>query len=86
MLFRSILAAVVCPVVNTGLFLLGCKLFFMETINGWAASVGFDNVGAYMIFGLVGANFLVEMATDIILSPAVLRLIRIGENGYSRVD
>ena len=81
-----IVAAVVCPVVNTGLFLLGCKLFFMETINGWAASMGFDNVGAYMILGLVGANFLVEMATDIILSPAVLRLIRIGEGGHSGLN
>ena len=78
-----IVAAIVCPVVNTGVFLLGCKLFFMETINGWAASVGFDNVGAYMILGLVGANFLVEMGTDVILSPSVLRLIRIGEGSHS---
>ena len=28
-------AAVVCPVVNTGVFLIGCLLFFMETIGGW---------------------------------------------------
>ena len=81
-----IVAAIVCPVVNTGVFLLGCKLFFMETINGWAGAMGFDNVGAYMILGLVGANFLVEMATDIILSPAVLRLIRIGEGGHSGLN
>ena len=29
-----IVAAVVCPVVNTGVFLLGCLLFFMDTLNG----------------------------------------------------
>ncbi|MBR5428930.1 MAG: ECF transporter S component [Firmicutes bacterium] len=75
-----IVAAVVCPVVNTGVFLLGCKLFFMETINGWAQAMGYTNVGAYMILGLVGANFLVEVATDIILSPVVLRIIRIGKH------
>ncbi len=74
-----IVAAVVCPVVNTGVFLLGCKLFFMETISGWAQAMGYDNAGAYMILGLVGMNFIVEMATDIILSPVVLRLIRIGK-------
>ena len=73
-----ICAAVACPVVNTGLFLLGCKLFFMETITGWGKAAGFENVGKFMIYGLVGGNFLFEMLTNIILSPVILRLIRIG--------
>ena len=75
-----IAAAVVCPIVNTGLFLLGCVLFFLETVRGWGQGLGFENVGTYMIVGLVGLNFLVEMSTDIILSPVVLRLIRIGRH------
>ena len=75
-----ITAAIVCPVVNTGIFLLGCAVFFLDTVAEWGRSMGFDNAGAYMIFGLVGANFLVEMAIDIILSPVVLRLIRIGKH------
>ena len=55
-------AAVVCPVVNTGVFLIGCLLFFMETIGGWADAMGFGaNVGQYMIVGLVGANFIFEL-------------------------
>ena len=73
-----ICAAIVCPVVNTGLFLLGCKLFFMETITGWGKAAGFENVGKFMIYGLVGGNFLFEMLTNIVLSPVILRLIRIG--------
>ena len=28
-----ILAAVLCPVVNTGIFLIGCQLFFLETVT-----------------------------------------------------
>ena len=75
-----IAAAVVCPVVNTGLFLLGCVVFFLETVRGWGQGMGFENVGTYMIVGLVGLNFLVEMSMDIVLSPLVLRLIRIGKN------
>ena len=75
-----IAAAVVCPVVNTGLFLLGCVVFFLETVRGWGQSMGFENVGTYMIVGLVGLNFLVEMSMDIVLSPLVLRLIRLGKN------
>ena len=73
-----ICAAIVCPIVNTGLFLVGCKLFFMETIAGWGRAMGFESVGKYMIYGLVGGNFLFEMLTNIILSPVILRLIRIG--------
>ena len=34
----AVCAAIVCPVVNTGLFLVGCKLFFMETITGRGSS------------------------------------------------
>ena len=73
-------AAVVCPVVNTGVFLLGCLAFFMPTISEWAAGMGFESVGKYMIFGLVGGNFLFELLFNIILSPIIVRLIHIGRN------
>lgn len=70
-----ITAAIVCPVVNTGIFLIGCVLFFFETVQGWGAGLGFENTFSYMILGLVGGNFLFEMATNIILSPAVVRIL-----------
>jgi thiamine transporter ThiT len=73
-----ICAAIVCPVVNTGLFLVGCQLFFLPTITEWAKMFGFENAGRYMIFGLVGSNFLFEVLFNIIFSPLILRLIRIG--------
>lgn len=70
-------AAVVCPIVNTGIFLLGCALFFYDTIAGWAEAAGSENVGLYMIVGLAGLNFLFEFAANLILSPIVLRLLNI---------
>lgn len=76
-----IAAAVVCPVVNTGVFLLGCLLFFMETVNGWAAAAGFASAGTFMIVGLVGLNFVFEMLVNIVLSPVVVRIISIGKKG-----
>ena len=61
-------------------FLIGCLLFFMETIGGWADAMGFGaNVGQYMIVGLVGANFIFELLFNVVLSPVVVRLIRIGK-------
>ena len=68
-------AAIVCPIVNTGIFLLGCFVFFMDTIRAWAG--GSENVAAYIIYVLVGGNFLFEMGANIILSPVIVRLLRI---------
>ncbi len=70
-------SAAVCPIVNTGIFLIGCKLFFYETISEWAVSFGFESAAAYMFFGLAGINFLIELATNLILSPIILRLLKI---------
>ena len=75
----AVTAAIVCPVVNTGVFLLGCRIFFLPMLADMAQSLGFgDNVGRFMIFGLVGVNFLAELGVNIVLSPVILRLIRIG--------
>ena len=70
-----IASAVICPIVNTGVFMLGCVLFFMETVAGWGAAVGFENVASYMFLGLAGTNFLIELVTNLLLSPVIVRLI-----------
>ncbi len=67
-------AAIVCPVVNTGIFLLGCLVFFYSTIQEWA---GGTNVGVYMITGLVGLNFVVEAAINLVLSTAIVSILKI---------
>ena len=74
-----IAAAILCPVVNTGVFLLGCVVFFMDTITAWGEAAGFANVGTYMIFGLTGINFLIELGVNLVLAPVITRLIRVGK-------
>lgn len=69
-------AAAVCPVVNTGIFLIGCRVFFWELVSGWA---GGANTVVYMLTGLAGINFLVELGLNLILSPTITRLIKIGK-------
>ena len=76
-----ILAAIVCPVVNTGIFLLGCTVFFMDTITLWANG---GNVVAYMFLGLVGGNFLVELGMNLVLGPAIVRLVDIAESKFAK--
>ncbi|MBQ8868330.1 MAG: ECF transporter S component [Oscillospiraceae bacterium] len=69
-------AAIVCPIVNTGIFLLGCLVFFMPTISGWA---GDTDLVTFMIFGLGLINFPVELAFNLVLSPVIVRLLNISK-------
>lgn len=73
-----VVAAVAEPIVNTGLFLVGCLVFFLSTIQGWASALGYENAGSYLIFGMVGMNFLIEMGVNVVLSTAIVRIIALG--------
>lgn len=71
-------AAIVCPLVNTGVFLIGCRLFFWDTLITWAADTPFgNNMMAYLFGGVVGFNFLFELGANILLSPIVVKLLTI---------
>lgn len=69
-----ILAAIVCPIVNTGIFILGCVIFFMPTIASWA---GDTDIISFMIFGLGLINFPVELGVNLVLSPIIVRLLKL---------
>lgn len=71
-----VFAAVLCPVVNTGLFILGMYVFFLSTLEAWAGGM---NVLYFAIIGLTGINFLVELAVNLALSSGVAAVIRYGK-------
>ena len=75
----ALCAAVTAPVVNTGVFLLGCLMFFMPTINEWATAAGVESAGKFMIVGLVGLNFVFELAVNLVLSSVIVKLIKLGK-------
>lgn len=60
-------AAIVCPIINTGVFLAAMFTFFMEVLSAWAG--GNDIVG-YVLSGLVLANFVPELIINVVFSPA----------------
>ena len=79
---KNTLAAVIAsgitaPVVNTGVFVIGCLVFFMPTINEWAAAAGVESAGKFIITGMVGINFLVELAVNLVLSTVIVRIIEV---------
>lgn len=73
-----LVSSILCPVVNTGVFLLGCRIFFFDTISQWASGEGVS-VYKYMIFMLVGINFIIELAINLLLDPVILRILDIAK-------
>ncbi|MBO5551706.1 MAG: ECF transporter S component [Lachnospiraceae bacterium] len=68
-------AAVAAPVSNTGIFSVGVLIFFYDLITSWGEAAGFENTFVYVIAGLIGINFIVELIIDLVLVPVIVRLI-----------
>ena len=71
-LLGVIVAALVSPIANTGIFIIGMLLFFKDTLAAWA---GGSDLLTYIIMGLTGVNFLVELGVNLVLSPIVVKII-----------
>ena len=69
----SILAGIMCPVVNTGIFCLGLAGFYYDTLVAWAGGTA---LVYYVITVLVGLNFLLEMAINLVLSSVLVRVVK----------
>ena len=69
-----ICAAIICPVVNTGVFIACMLLFFIEVLKAWAA--GADVVG-YILSGLILVNFVPELIINLVASPVSIHIKRI---------
>lgn len=66
-------ASGIVPVINTALFIVGC-LFMRNSVYGLA---GEQNVLGFILVGLVTFNFFIEFAINLLLAPAVHRVIGI---------
>ena len=67
------IAAALVPIINTGLFALGCFIFFKDMLF----ADGRDVLGAFgfVILGLIGWNFVIELPTTIVLSIATNEIL-----------
>ena len=65
-------AAIVCPVVNTGVFIACMLSFFRDVLAAWA---GGGDIIAYILSGLVLLNFVPELIINIVFSPAGQRIL-----------
>lgn len=74
----AIVAGITAPVCNTGVFLIGCRLFFFDWVKETALASGMKNAVEFMFVGLVGTNFLIELAINLVLATTIVKIIEIG--------
>lgn len=72
-----VLAAAAAPIVNTGIFLLGMLTVFRGVMQEFADKIGMGGTTIiyFAVIVLVGVNFLVEFAANLICSPAIVRVV-----------
>lgn len=68
-------ASAVAPVVNTGLFILGA-LTVQDTLTSNFVAEG-STVLYFLIVGCAGFNFIFEFALNLIVSPALCRIVEV---------
>ena len=73
-------AAAVVPVINTGLFVVGC-LFMWDVILSIA---GGTNVFTFILVSLVTFNFFAELAVNLLVAPALHTVYRVVEKQFKK--
>lgn len=76
----ALIASILCPIVNTGVFFVVAMTFYRETLLQWAN-------GPVSIWGVFSAllliNFVVELALNIIIGPVLTTLL--AKNRYFKL-
>ena len=67
-------AAVICPVVNSGIYLLGCMTIFYDSIEAMIGEAT-PTIMSVLIYPMGLINFPFELVINIIMCPVIYRLI-----------
>jgi len=81
-LVKAILAALLIPLINTGIYLIGCLTIFKGIYE--ALNTGNIDVVEFILVSVLATNFLIEIVVTVSLSPIIERIISLykEENRY----
>ena len=84
-ILASIVASIITPVVNTGIFALGA-LLIKKDVMGVANTLGiqFDNFFTLLFGVLITTNFLIELVINIVCSPALCKVTQVVEKNFKK--
>ena len=71
-------ASALVPVVNTALFIVGCLAMW----NTIASIAGGSAIFGFILVSLVGVNFFLELAVNLIVAPALHKVIKIVDKNF----
>lgn len=82
--WASVAAAAIAPIANTGLFILGGLTLVSDTLEANLSAFGADSLLIFLVLGCAGVNFIVEFGVNMILAPAIYRIITVVKKSFSR--
>ena len=76
-IYGAILASILVPVVNTGIFSIFAVIFFKPILEGMVSANPeiYANIGVALIIGMIGINFILEIISTVILTPSLYKII-----------
>lgn len=69
------MAAIVAPVTNTAIYIIGMMTIFQGTWAGQAEEYGGMFIMALIIIGMALVNFVIELIINVVLGPSAVRII-----------
>ena len=82
--WASVAAAAIAPIANTGLFILGGLTLVKGTLEANLSTFGADSVLIFLVVFCAGINFIVEFGVNMILAPAIYRIITVVKKSLTR--
>ena len=81
---RGCIAAAICaPIVNTGVFAVGMLTVFRPILQDFA---GGTDIVYYFFVAFIGANFLVELGVNAVLSAAIARIVKAVQKAHGEAN
>ena len=71
-------AAVVAPVVNTGVYIIGCRIFIWDQLANYMVQM--ESTIVMFLVGIL-LNFILELTMNIILCPTAFRMLQSATKG-----
>ncbi len=75
----AVAASFTAPVVNTGLFIVGCLIISGTIATQFTATGSASEILYFLFIVCAGTNFLIELGLNLVLAPAVHRVVLVVE-------
>lgn len=70
-------SSIVIPVINTGVYMLGMVLMKASVAEFLGLDVSTASVVFAVVFGIIWLNFLLEVAINVVFTPAIYKVVKV---------